>query len=84
MGMEVKIMEAVGVTWFFSLLIFVPIILLLTTIFWVWMIVDCAVNEPPNDNNKIVWILIIIFTHFIGAIIYFLVRRPQRFQQLGR
>ena len=77
-------MEAVGVTWFFSLLIFVPIILLLTTIFWVWMIVDCAVNEPPNDNNKIVWILIIIFTHFIGAIIYFLVRRPQRFQQLGR
>ncbi|HLA43925.1 MAG TPA: PLDc N-terminal domain-containing protein [Aggregatilineales bacterium] len=77
-------MEAVGVTWFFSLLIFVPIILLLTTIFWVWMIVDCAVNEPPNDNNKIVWILIIIFTHIIGAIIYFLIRRPQRFQQLGR
>jgi hypothetical protein len=35
-------------------------------------------NEPSEGTDKIVWILIILFTHVIGAAIYFLVRRPRR------
>jgi Phospholipase_D-nuclease N-terminal len=50
---------------------------LLATVFWVWMIVDCAQNEPPG-NDKIVWIIIIVFTHWIGALLYYFVRRPNR------
>ena len=45
---------------------------LLGTIFWIWMLVDCATKESNQSNDKIVWILIILFTHFIGALIYFL------------
>lgn len=57
---------------------------LLVTGFWIWMIIDCAVNETNEGNTKIVWILIIIFTHGLGALLYFLIRRPQRKAELGR
>ncbi len=56
---------------------------LLATIFWVWMIVDCAVNEPSNRVDKIVWIIVIVFTHLLGALVYFVVRRPQRIAEIG-
>lgn len=60
------------------------IIVPLTTIFWVWMLYDCATKEPSEGNDKIVWILMIIFTHTVGALIYFLVRRPERIERYGR
>jgi hypothetical protein len=47
------------------------------TIFWIWMIVDCAQNRYLDSNTRIVWILVIVFTHLIGALIYlFAGRRP--------
>jgi hypothetical protein len=45
--------------------------------FWIWMIVDCAQNEPPS-NDKVVWMLIVIFLNWIGATIYFFARRRNR------
>ena len=57
---------------------------LLGTIFWIWMIVDCATKESSEGNDKIIWILIILFTHVIGSLIYFFARRPTRIAQLGR
>lgn len=57
---------------------------ILGTIFWVWMIIDCATNEPSQDTNKIVWILVIVLTHLVGAAIYFFVRRPERRRLTGR
>lgn len=45
------------------------------TAFWIWMLVDCAQRTfPPQDQNtKVLWILIIVFTHWIGALIYYFV-----------
>lgn len=45
--------------------------------FWIWMIVDCAQREfpPPNQNQKVVWILVIVLAGWIGALIYFFVVR---------
>ena len=54
------------------------------TIFWIWMLVDCATKEPSTGNDKVVWILVIALTHWIGALIYFFVRRPQRQAEIGR
>jgi hypothetical protein len=54
------------------------------TILWVWAIIDCASHEPSAGNDKIVWLLVIIFLHVIGAGLYLLVRRPQRIRELGR
>ena len=47
------------------------------------MIIECATKEPASGNGKLIWILIIIFTHSIGALIYYFVRRPQRIAELG-
>ena len=67
-----------GISWF-SLIAAVSVGLgVLGTIFWVWMLVDCATKEPDEGNSKVVWTLIIVFTHLIGAALYFFVRRPQR------
>jgi hypothetical protein len=54
------------------------------TILWIWMIVDCATKEKSEGNEKVVWILVIVLTHWIGALIYLLARRPRRIQELGR
>jgi hypothetical protein len=79
------IADATPVAALLPLLILFPILLvgLALVVFWIWMLVDCATKEPSQGNDKIVWILIIVFTHWIGALIYFLVRRPQRKKEFG-
>ncbi|MBX7257879.1 MAG: PLD nuclease N-terminal domain-containing protein [Candidatus Hydrogenedentes bacterium] len=54
------------------------------TVLWIWMLIDCAMNEPSSGNDKIVWIIVIALTHWIGALIYFIVRRPVRRERYGR
>jgi Phospholipase_D-nuclease N-terminal len=58
-------------------------LLLGASVFWVFMIVDCATKEPTVGNDKLIWTLIIIFTHWIGALIYYFVRRPRRVAEVG-
>lgn len=53
------------------------------TVFWIWMLVDCALHEPSEGNDKLVWIVIILFTHILGALIYFFARRPRRLRTGG-
>jgi hypothetical protein len=56
----------------------------LGTAFWIWMLIDCVMKEPSEGNERLVWVVIVVFTHIIGAAIYFFVRRPKRIAQLGR
>ncbi len=67
-------------------LCFLPFIILslASFAFWIWMLVDCVTNEPSEGNDKIIWLLVIVFLHFLGALLYLLVRRPQRKRDLGR
>jgi hypothetical protein len=57
---------------------------ILSTIFWIVTLIDCAVNEPSEGNDKVIWILILIFTHALGALIYRLARRPERIRLYGK
>ncbi len=52
-------------------------------VFYVWMLVDCLMNEPSEGNDKLVWAMVILFTPALGAIIYFLARRPNRIEKYG-
>lgn len=54
------------------------------TAFWIWMLVECITRESSEGNDKLVWILVILFTHLLGALIYLIVRRPKRIEELGR
>ena len=50
----------------------------------IWMIVDCANNEPSKGNDKVIWILVIVLAGWVGAIIYYFARRPTRMRDHGR
>ncbi len=70
---------------FLPFLILIPLFLigLALMAFWIWMLVDCATKEASTGNDKIIWILVIIFTQWIGALIYYFVRRPERKRLFG-
>jgi hypothetical protein len=55
-----------------------------STVLWIWALIDCLMKEGDEHNNRLIWTLVIVFTHAIGAIIYLLVRRPQRIKELGK
>ena len=68
----------------FLILFLVPlVVVLVATVFWIWMLIDCLTQEPSEGNDKLIWTLVIIFTHGVGALIYLLVRRPERIRQYG-
>lgn len=56
----------------------VLILLLLTSLFWIWAIVDCATNPKLQSTEKIVWLLVIFFLHVLGAIVYAVAGRTRR------
>ncbi|MEO1692044.1 MAG: PLDc N-terminal domain-containing protein [Cyanobacteria bacterium J06631_6] len=47
------------------------LIYLLPTCFWIWMIYECLAHDPQRN----IWIWVLIFFNFPGAIVYFFVRR---------
>lgn len=49
--------------------------------FWIWMLIDCIKHEPDEGNTKLVWVLVIIFTQLLGAIIYYFVQRRERLRK---
>lgn len=59
------------------------LIVIIITVPWLWMLIDCL--KRPDDKfaiggnyAKLIWVLVIIFTGLIGALIYyFLVKRKE-------
>lgn len=51
---------------------------LVLEVFWVWMFIDCLLNEPMDNGQKILWAVVLWFTNLFGAIVYFFVRYLER------
>ena len=60
------------------LVLFLAPLCLVTFAFWIWMLVHAITNNGLTDIEKLIWVIVILFTHFIGAVIYFFVGRPKR------
>ena len=56
----------------------------LGTVFWIWMVIEAATREADGSQDRLIWVIIVVFTHLLGAAIYFFVRRPVRRATLGR
>src|SRR6266487_1971479 len=56
-------------------LLFAGLFALAAFVFWIWMLIHAVTNKGLGDGEKIAWVLVILFTHFIGALIYFLVAK---------
>jgi hypothetical protein len=55
--------------------LFAMVFVILTFVFWIWMLVDCIKNDRLSDTEKVVWVLVIVFLHFLGGLIYFVFGR---------
>ena len=66
-----------GLLELFLVLLLAPLCLA-TFAFWIWMLVHAITNTGLTDIEKLIWVIVILFTHFIGAVIYFFVGRPKR------
>lgn len=75
-----------------SVVIFLILVLALValagTVIWLWALVD-LVRRPERQyaavgQGKLVWLLLVLLGHVIGAVIYLLVCRPQLEQSQHR
>lgn len=42
-------------------------------VFWILMIIDCTKRKFKKEDDKIIWILILVLLQVIGALIYYFV-----------
>ncbi len=67
-----------NVMWFFwPFFMFVWIFVLLGFIFWLWMLIDCL-KRRMDKFDKLIWILVLIFLHILGAILYYLLVKRRK------
>ena len=57
--------------------LFFLFIIVFSFIFWIWMLIDCIQNPRLSSNERIIWILVVVFLHVLGAFIYFLAGRKR-------
>lgn len=62
---------------FAKFFLFLAVIGIITSIFWLWMLIDCLKRDFKKDSDKILWALVIFFLHFVGAVIYYFVVRAE-------
>jgi hypothetical protein len=53
------------------------LLLIVASVFWLWMLIDCLTSGLP-PIEKLIWALVIIFLHILGAILYFVIARGDR------
>ncbi len=54
-------------------LAFVIVFLLASLLVWAWMIKDCIKRKFESDEQKAFWIVILLITGIVGALIYLIV-----------
>jgi hypothetical protein len=56
--------------------------LLLVSLFffllWVFALVDAIKNPALDNNERLIWVLVIVLTNWIGALIYLVAGRKRR------
>ena len=55
---------------------FVLLIGLAAFAFWLWALVDAIRNRALDSTMRIVWVVVIVVTQFLGALLY-LIMRPR-------
>lgn len=67
-------------TLFLSIGIFEILFLLLILLFPILALID-ILKSKFDGYNKLIWVLVVVFTNTIGAILYFLIGKNQKIQE---
>lgn len=43
----------------------------------IYAIIDIIRSDFKNQNDKLIWILVVLFLHFLGALLYFIFAQKQ-------
>ncbi|MCS7090136.1 MAG: PLD nuclease N-terminal domain-containing protein [Verrucomicrobiota bacterium] len=67
-------------------IVWLGLILLGLFAFWLWMLIHALRNPGLSDGERVAWTLVLVFTHALGAILYFFIGRPKAssFHPLGQ
>ena len=57
-----------------NIALFAIIFVIVTFSVWIWAIVDCL-NSKLSTQEKLLWMIIIVFFHFLGALVYLIVAK---------
>lgn len=61
--------------WWTRLFFLIPILFIVGGIFWLWMLMDVIKRQ---QEDRLMWVLILIFLAILGAIIYYFVIKRKR------
>lgn len=50
---------------------------LIGLVFWVWALIDAIKNQRLTDNERIIWVVVIVFLQVLGALIYLIAGRKK-------
>jgi uncharacterized RDD family membrane protein YckC len=59
-----------GILW-----LLIIVLAIASLVIWIWALIDAIQNPALDGTMRLVWILVIVFTHFLGAILYLAIAR---------
>jgi len=60
------------------LILILMLLALVVNAFWIWMIISAVQNKGLTDNERLIWILVVVFLQLLGGIIYYFAAHPKR------
>jgi hypothetical protein len=58
-------------------IIAIGLIGLVSFVIWIWALIDAIKNPALDSNMRLIWILVLVFTGVLGAIVYLLIGRSK-------
>ncbi|MBI5398556.1 PLDc N-terminal domain-containing protein [Candidatus Woesearchaeota archaeon] len=40
-------------------------------VFWIWMLINCIRNDRISRDERLIWVIVIVFLNIIGAVLYY-------------
>ena len=74
--MPMVTLAGIAITAMALILIFI-VLAIASFIFWILMIIDCAKRNFKNPNERVVWIIVLVLLHVLGATIYYFAVKRQ-------
>jgi len=64
-------------------ILFVGLVVLAAFVFWIWMLIHAIRNKGLTDMERLMWVVVVLFLHFLGALLYFFIGRTKEFEPVN-
>ena len=58
-------------------ILMILLLILIPSVFWIVELIDVARRQFPQPNVKVLWVIVVLLGHFLGALIYKLAGQQQ-------